>query len=113
MNKGEQHRKLVDGILNAPEALIGQGVKPLMRYLAKIAPDAKGADLEIAMEDAAGILEDRALEYQAETNLITSRYMPLFDGMPAGTPLIEAARDKARRGDPLGIDVLKELGESV
>ena len=58
-------------------------------------------------------MEDRARDYQAETDLISTRYLPLFEGMPDGTPLIEAARHKAICGDPLGIDVLKELGESI
>jgi hypothetical protein len=113
MNKGEQHRMLVDGILNTPANLRGKGVEPMMRYLARIAPNANGDDLGKAIEDAAGIMEDRARDYQAETDLISTRYLPLFEGMPDGTPLIEAARHKAICGDPLGIDVLKELGESI
>ncbi|MEO9336991.1 hypothetical protein ABFT80_06085 [Mesorhizobium sp. SB112] len=113
MKKGEQHRMLVDGILNTPKELRGKGFLVLLDYLARIAPDASGNDVEAAIEDAAGILDERAIVFSYENNLIKERYMPLFEDVPAGITLFEAAEHKAHCGDPLGIEVFKELGGVV
>ncbi|MBZ9683114.1 hypothetical protein LB531_20870 [Mesorhizobium sp. CO1-1-2] len=111
--KGEQHRMLVDGILNTPAELRGKGFLPLLHYLGRIAPSATPEDIDKAVMDAAGILEERALVYTVESTTLSTRYVPLFEGMPAGTTLMEAAEHKAICGDPLGVAVFRELGGSV
>lgn len=109
MNKGTQHRMMVDGMLNTPAEFRGKGYDKLLQYLRSIAPAASSEDIALAMEDAAGILEDHAAVADAQVAAMKN-VGTLFEGMPEDMALGECARIKAARGDKLAIAVLKQLG---
>lgn len=97
-------------IVAALSEMNGLKIKQMIARLGELFPDASVEQIDRAFEIAAEEAREEARQADAELEWI-EKIMPIFDGLPKGIALEDAAKIKAKQGDLLAKRVLAQLNE--
>jgi hypothetical protein len=99
--------KITD-IVAAISKMKGLTVEQMLDRIGELFPDAKLEQIDRAFRIAADDEREEARRLAREANAV-DHAATVFDGMPEGTTLLEAAESKAKLGDPVAIELLAHL----